>query len=38
MWLIMDFDEPVRGAIQASQQSLIELHQDLCQDATRKAH
>ena len=29
MWLIMDLDQPVRGAIKASQQSLIELHQDL---------
>jgi hypothetical protein len=38
MWLIMDLDQPVRGAIRASQQSLIELHQDLSresQDATK---
>jgi hypothetical protein len=41
MWLIMDLDQPVRGAIKASQQSLIELHQDLSQesqDATKKSH
>ena len=31
MWLIMDLDQPTRGAIRASQQSLIELHQDLSQ-------
>ncbi len=40
MWLIMDLDQPVRGAIRASQQSLIELHQDLSQeskDATKKS-
>jgi hypothetical protein len=29
MWLILDLDQPARGAIKASQQSLIELHQDL---------
>ena len=33
MWLIMDLDQPVRGAITASQQSLIELHQDLSQES-----
>ncbi len=33
MWLIMDLDQPVRGAIKASQQSLIDLHQDLSQEA-----
>jgi hypothetical protein len=41
MWLILDLDQPVRGAIKASQQSLIELHQDLSQeskDATKKSH
>jgi hypothetical protein len=41
MWLIMDLDQPVRGAIRASQQSLIELHQDLSQesqDAAKKSH
>jgi uncharacterized membrane protein len=41
MWLIMDLDQPVRGAIRASQQSLIELHQDLSQesqDATKKSN
>jgi len=32
MWLIMDLDDPVHGTIRASQQSLIELHQDLTQD------
>jgi hypothetical protein len=40
MWLIMDLDQPMRGAIRASQQSLIELHQDLSQepkDATKKS-
>ncbi len=40
MWLIMDLDQPVRGAIRASQQSLIELHQELSQesrDATEKS-
>ena len=31
MWLIMDLDQPVRGAIRASQQSLIDLYQDLSQ-------
>jgi hypothetical protein len=31
MWLIMDLDDPVHGIIRASQQSLIELHQDLSQ-------
>jgi hypothetical protein len=31
MWLIMDLDQPLRGAIKASQQSLIDLHQDLSQ-------
>jgi len=41
MWLIMDLDQPVRGAIRASQQSLFDLHQDLSresQDATKKSH
>ena len=33
MWLIMDLDQPVRGAIRTSQQSLIELNQDLSQEA-----
>ncbi len=40
MWLIMDLDQPVRGAIRASQQSLIDLHQDLSQeskDTTKKS-
>ena len=40
MWLIMDLDQPVRGAIKTSQQSLIDLHQDLSQeskDATKKS-
>ena len=40
MWLIMDLDQPTRGAIKASQQSLIELYQDLSQeskDATKKS-
>jgi hypothetical protein len=29
MWLILDLDNPVRGSIKATQQSLIELQQDL---------
>ena len=33
MWLIMDLDQPVRGAIKASQQSLIDLHEDLGQES-----
>ncbi len=40
MWLIMDLDQPVRGAITASQQSLFDLHQDLSQEykgATKKS-
>jgi len=37
MWLIMDLDQPVRGVIKASQQSLIDLYQDLNQDATKKS-
>lgn len=40
IWLIMDLDQPVRGAIRASQQSLIDLQQDLSQesrDATEKS-
>ena len=41
MWLIMDLDQPVRGAIRASQQSLIDLYQDLShtsQDAPKESH
>ena len=41
MWLILDLDQPVRGAIRTSTQSLIELHQDLSQtsqDAAKKSH
>jgi len=34
MWLIMDLDQPTRGSIKASQQSLIELHQDLSQEGS----
>ena len=26
MWLILDLDQPVQGAIKTSQQSIIELH------------
>jgi hypothetical protein len=40
MWLILDLDQPVRGAIRASHQSLIELYQDLgqpSQDAAKKS-
>jgi hypothetical protein len=29
MWLIMDLDQPIRGTIKASQQSLIDLDRDL---------
>jgi len=41
MWLIMDLDQPLSGAIRTSQQSLIELNQDMnqtSQDATKKLH
>jgi len=41
MWLIMDLDQPVRGAIRASQQSLIDLHQELSRttgDSTTESH
>jgi len=41
MWLIMDLDQPVRGPIRASQQSLFDLHQDLSQeskDAAKNSH
>jgi hypothetical protein len=34
MWLIMDLDQPTRGSIKASQQSLIDLHQDLSQEGS----
>ena len=40
MWLILDLDQPVRGRIRASQQSLFDLNQDLSQesrDATKKS-
>jgi hypothetical protein len=33
MWLIMDLDQPLRGAIKTSQQSLIDLNQDLIQES-----
>lgn len=33
MWLIMDLDQPVRGAIKTNQQPLFDLHQDLSQEA-----
>jgi len=36
MWLILDLDQPRRGIIQASQQSLIDLYQDMSQDAMKK--
>ncbi len=36
MWLIMDLDHPGRGVIKANQQSLIDLYQDLSQDAMKK--
>jgi hypothetical protein len=29
MWLIMDLDQPARGILRTSQQSLFDLHQDL---------
>jgi hypothetical protein len=40
MWLIMDLDQPVRGAIKTNQQALFDLHQDLSQeskDATKRS-
>ncbi|HAM50471.1 MAG TPA: hypothetical protein DCP92_07150 [Nitrospiraceae bacterium] len=33
MWLIMDLDQPVRGAIRTSQQSLIDLNEELSQES-----
>jgi hypothetical protein len=33
MWLILDLDLPTRGTIRTSQQSLIDLHQDLSQES-----
>jgi hypothetical protein len=41
MWLIMDLDQPLRGRIRTSQQSLLDLHQDLSQEsqeATKPSH
>ena len=41
MWLIMDLDQPLRGSIRASQQSLFDLHRDLSQtsqDAGKKSY
>ena len=41
MWLILDLDQPVRGAIRPSQQSLIDLSQDLgetSRDGAKKSH
>ncbi len=41
MWLILDLDQPVQGAIKTSQQSIIELHRDLSQttgDSTTESH
>lgn len=38
MWLIMDLDQPMRGAIRTNQQSLIDLNQDLSQDSGRASH
>jgi len=37
MWLILDLDQPRRGAIRASQQGLFDLYEDLNQDATKKS-
>jgi hypothetical protein len=37
MWLIMDLDQPTRGVIRASQQSWIEVHQDLSQEPVEKS-
>jgi len=37
MWLILDLDHPKRGTIRASQESLIDLYQDLSQDITKKS-
>lgn len=33
MWLIMDLDQPVRGAIKTNQQPLFDLYQDLSQES-----
>lgn len=41
MWLILDLDQPARGLIRASQQSLIDLSQDLSQtsrDGAKESH
>ena len=41
MWLILDLDHPARGLIRASQQSLIDLSQDLgetSRDGAKKSH
>ncbi len=38
MWLIMDLDQPVRGAIRTSEQSLIDLNQDLSQESGEASH
>jgi hypothetical protein len=41
MWLILDLDHPARGLIKTSQQSLIDLSQDLGQtsrDGAKKSH
>jgi len=37
MWLILDLDQPRRGAIRASQQGLFDLYQDLSQDTNKKS-
>jgi hypothetical protein len=37
IWLIMDLDQPVRGAIRTSQQSLIDLNQSLIQESNDAA-
>jgi hypothetical protein len=35
MWLILDLDQPTRGTIKASQQSLIDLQRDLSQPSLK---
>ena len=35
MWLILDLDQPTRGTIKASQQSLIDLQRDLSQGSPK---
>lgn len=36
MWLIMDLDQPARGAIRTNQQALLDLQEDLARDQTEQ--